>query len=122
MINTAQSHSKFKVFTGAPVHGAIPADILAGFDEFVKEGKVAPKSIGIEYDEKSGKLILSIGHRDDEPGYVAALKCVSMGVLEVVPEVIEAALSKAAESEKNVICHEFYVAADGEFFVVFLSL
>ncbi len=118
---TTQSHSQFKVFTGAPVHGALPAEVLADFEAFTKDGNVAAKSIGVEYDERTNKLVLSLGYRDDEPGYPVSLKCVSIGILEVVPETIAAALSAAAAAEKGVICHEFYIAADGEFFVVFLS-
>ena len=118
-----QVHDKFKVF--------IPEENIA-YDEAMRrlgnmvaswsaEGKVAPKSLGIEYLEASKRLVLSIGYRDDEPGYPVTLTSKSLGKPRLFPDAIEAAMSKAAEGVPHVICHEFFVDEKGEFVMVLMS-
>jgi hypothetical protein len=119
----AQEHSKFKVFIpednlSNPQAMRLLANMVEGF---TKDGKIAAKSLGIEYLEGEKRLVLSLGYRDDEPGYQAKITSVSLGKLNLRPEEIEAAMSKAAEGVENVICHEFYVTGDGEFVMVLLS-
>lgn len=119
----AQSHSKFKVF--------IPEENIA-YDEAMRrlnnmvtswsrEGRVAPKSVGVEYLEGAKRLVLSVGFRDDEPGYPVKLTSVSLGKPNLFPDEIGAAMEKAAKDIPNVICHEFFVTGDGEFVMVLMS-
>jgi hypothetical protein len=119
-----QSHSKFKVF--------IPEDNLSEQEAtrrlntmltaWTKDGKVAPKSVGVEYLEASKRLVLSIGYRDDEQGYAVKLTTISLGKPNLFPDAIETAMNKAAESlDADVICHEFFVTGEGEFVMVFMS-
>ena len=115
--HTAQVHSKFKVFVGSALGG-----LLDQIDAFTKDSKVAPKSLGVEYLESKSQLVLSLGYRDDEPGYPAKLTSKTLGTLNVEnPAEIEAAMEAAAVDVQNVICHEFYVTDKGEFVMVLLS-
>lgn len=119
----SQVHDKFKVF--------IPEENIA-YDEAMRrlgnmvaswsrEGKVAPKSVGIEYLEGPKRLVLSIGYRDDEPGYPVTLTSKSLGKPALFPDAIEQAMSQAAAGVEHVICHEFFVTGDGEFVMVLMS-
>jgi hypothetical protein len=119
----AQVHGKFKVFIP---ESAIPQDTaqrrLSGMVEaFTRDGKVAAKSVGIEYLESQKQLVLSLGYRDDEPGYPCKLHFVPIGKPRLFPDAIEKAMEKAAESVANVICHEFFVLEDGEFVMTLLT-
>lgn len=118
-----QVHDKFKVF--------IPEADIA-YDEAMRrlgnmveswsrEGKVAPKSVGVEYLEGPKRLVLSVGYKDNEPAYPVKLTSVSLGSLDLFPDAIEAAMSKAAAGVQNVICHEFFVTGDGVFVMVLMS-
>jgi len=117
-----QIHAKFKVFiseAGIPYAAVRRLDAMVR--AFTKEGKHAVKSVGVEYLEKDKRLVLSLGYRDDVPGYSVKLTSVSLGRLQLQPEAIEQAMTKAAGDVENVICHEFFVTDDGEFVMVLLS-
>lgn len=118
-----QVHELFKVFipeAGIPYSEAMGriADMVK---EFTKDGKTAAKSVGVEYIEKTKQIILSIGYRNDEPGYPVRLVSRSLGRPPLRSDEIEVAMGKAAENVQNVICHEFFVTDDGEFVMVLLS-
>jgi len=116
----SQSHSSFKTFINeGPV---LPPALLASVAEFVKLSRICPKSIGVEFLEKKNKTVLTLGYRSDEPPYEVKLETKPLGVLDLVPEVIEQAMSKAAGEIGDVICHEFYVTDTDEFVAVFMSL
>lgn len=119
-----QQHSKFAVFIGIPtVEDKVPDELLWQVTDFVKDNRVAPKSIGVEFLERQGdpRLVMTLGYRDDEASFGIRLRCVSLGRLTLEPKVIGDALSSAAAAEKGVICHEFYVTDEGEFFTVLMS-
>jgi hypothetical protein len=116
-----QVHSKFKIFVGE-----LAADKTLGKlgDEVAAfaSGKAA-KSIGVEYLESAKKLVISLGYRDDEPGYPVELKAVALGKSGLGTEdlgQLEEAISKASHDLGNVICHELYVTEEHEFIMVFL--
>lgn len=118
-----QVHSKFKVFipeAGLTADEAVRR-LSAMVATFTKEHSIAAKSVGVEYLEGLEQIVLSLGYRDDEPGYSAKLTSVSLGKLDLRPEVIEAAMERGAAAIKNVICHEFFVDEDGEFVMVLLA-
>lgn len=120
-----QVHTKFKLFTG-PLDKTGTLGVLAGeVATWARTAKVAAKSIGVEYVEKSGMLILSIGYRDDEPAYpikLAAARVGPIGKLDATDlRKLEQAMAEAATKHENVICHELYVTDANELFVVTMA-
>jgi hypothetical protein len=116
----SQAHSDFKTFINDG--SVLPATLLASVAEFVKANKLCPKSLGVEYLEKKDKTVLTLGYRSGEPACEIKLTAVELGVLDLVPDVIERAMSKAASEIGGVICHEFYVTDQDVFVAVFMSL
>jgi hypothetical protein len=118
-----QIHEKFKAFIpeAGIAHDEAMRRLNGMVATFTKEGKFAPKSVGVEYLEARKQVILTLGYRDDEPGYPVKLTSVSLGNLDLRPEQIEEAMSKAAGGVPHVICHEFFVDEKGEFVAVFMS-
>jgi hypothetical protein len=119
-----QVHGKFKVFAGVldadKSLGSLAGDVAA----FVRDNEVAAKSIGIEYLESTGNIIVTLGYRDDEPWYPISLKCVSLGHVDALAgdfAALESAMSAASQKQKNIICHELYVTEDREFLMVFMT-
>ena len=116
----AQVHHKFKVFTTS---GANVAELGAQVEGFVADGQVAAKSIGVEYLESAGKLVLTLGYRDDEPGYGVRITSRSVGVVDSLDDLggLEARMSEAAGNLAGVLCHELFVTDSGEFVMVFMA-
>lgn len=120
-----QTHGRFKAFTGKlqADHSLGPfADEIAGW---VRQAGVAPKSIGVEYLEASKRLVLTVGYRDDEPGYPVRVSGVSLGRIGNLDAAdlsgLESKMEAAAAGVRDVICHELFITEDGEFLMVFLS-
>lgn len=121
----AQVHRKFKVFSG-PLGADRTMGALAGqVESWVRSAKVAPKSIGVEFVEAAGRLLLSIGYRDDEPGYAVKLHTVDVGRIEGLDQAglakVEQAMASATAGLKDVICHELYVTNENELLMVFMT-
>jgi len=118
-----QVHSKFKVFV--PEAGLTDQEAMQRLGSMVEgyahASGVAIKSVGIEYIDASKQVVLSLGYRDDEPGYPVKLAAIPLGKLGTRPDEIAAAMEKAAAGVENVICHEFFVDDAGEFVMVLLS-
>ncbi len=120
-----QVHTKFKLFAGtldkSGTIGALAGEVAA----WAKSAKVAAKSIGIEFLERDHKVILSVGYRDDEPGYGIVLKSTKIGAIGKLDAAdlskLEQAMAAAAAHDKAVICHELYVTDANELFVVTMS-
>jgi hypothetical protein len=117
----AQAHSKFKVFIGTRA-----VDVLASAADFTQhqESPIAAKSLGIEYVEKDELYVLTLGYRDDD-SYQVAFSQENLGKFEInsadAAEKISAAMEKAAGHYERVLCHEFFVNAEGEVVAVFMS-
>jgi hypothetical protein len=121
----AQVHSKFKIFVSPlkvfSYFEALPL-LEAEVEAFTRNGTVAAKSLGVEYLEGRGQLVLSLGYRDDEPGYPVKITTCPLGKLDIDPASLERAVVKAAASVANPICHELFAAGpNGEFTLVLLS-
>ncbi len=120
-----QVHSKFKLFRGKLQKGNAIDKLAGEVEAWVKTAKVAPKSVGVEYLEGDGRLVLSIGYRDDEAAYPIKLSAVDLGRGKKLRKAELSALEKkmAAASAKvaQVICHELFVTEDHEFVMVFMS-
>jgi hypothetical protein len=110
-----QTHSQFKVFVGSGQN--LIQTAASAFSSY----QIAPKSLGVEFIEAADVLVITLGYRDDEPAYQFGLTEVNLGKLDLVPAAIADALGDAAAKLENVICHEFYVNKEGEFFAVFLT-
>jgi hypothetical protein len=121
----AQVHGKFKVFSGALGQDRTMGPLAGEIEAWVRSAKVAPKSIGIEYVESAGRLLLSIGYRDDEAAYAVKLSTVAIGRIEGLDAgglaKVEQAMAGAAGKVKDVICHELYVTEKNELLMVFMS-
>lgn len=119
-------HCHFKVFASR----LGPDDTLGGLADdvvrFVASEGVAAKSIGVEYLEEEGILLLSLGYRTDEPGYPVSLSCVSLGRdlalgcgADFGP--LERRMETASAGLSRIICHELYVTQENELLMVFLT-
>ena len=120
-----QVHAKFKVFTGQLAADGTLGKLGSDVESWVTSAKVAPKSIGVEFLESAGVLILSVGYRDDEPPYQVKLTSVRVGTVASVDPAglatIERAMSDASSKLSNVICHELYVTGDNALLMVFMA-
>lgn len=124
MIET-QVHNQFKLFSGklGKDHklGALGAEVAA----FARDHKVAAKSIGVEYVESAGELVITLGYRTDEPAYPIALHAVSIGTIEsfdaaTFPALEQKMMAAAAKLDK-IICHELYITEDRELLMIFMT-
>jgi hypothetical protein len=120
-----QAHDNFKLFTGKLDDAGHIKPIAAEIEKWVADKKVAPKSIGIEFLEKRQVVILSIGYREDEPGYnvrITSQKIGRIGELDAGErERLERAMNAAATNSRDVICHELYVTERDDLYIVTMS-
>jgi hypothetical protein len=120
-----QVHGRFKVFTGPLAADGTFGDLGEQVSRWASSAKVAPKSIGVEYLESAKKLLLSIGYRDDEPGYGVTLACRRVGTLGALDAAdvarLEKLMAEASAKVQNIICHELYVTDANELLMVFMS-
>ena len=120
-----QGHNKFKAFTGTlgadHTLGALSETVAT----WVKTTNVAPKSIGVEYLEAAEQLVLTVGYRDDEPGYGIQLTSASLGKIPTLEaadlERLEGKMAAAVEGAGAILCHELYITEDHEFLMVFMT-
>jgi hypothetical protein len=120
-----QVHTKFKLFAGELDHTGNLGKLAAEVAAWAKTAKAAPKSIGIEFLERSHKVMLSVGYRDDEPAYGIELKSTKIGKIGKLDAAelgkLENGMADAAAEDTRVICHELYVTDTDELFVVTMS-
>ena len=118
----AQVHQKFKVFTGTPDQGGL-GPLGGEVEQFVRDRGIAPKSIGVEFLERAGKLILTLGYRDDEPPYEVRLTARSLGIIDGLEDTagLEQRMGAAAGELAGVLCHELFVTNEDEFVMVFMA-
>lgn len=120
-----QVHGKFKVFTGKLAADGTLGGLSGEVEAWVRSAKVAPKSIGVEYLESAGKLVLSIGYRDDESPYAVKLQTVHVGKVGGLDAgsltKLEQDMTKASAKLKSIICHELYVTASSDLHMVFMT-
>lgn len=118
-----QEHGKFKIFTGAlqadNTIGPLADDIAA----FVAQSGAAAKSIGAEFLEAVGRIVVTIGYRDDEPGYPVKVTTASLGKIDTEGDLshLEQAMAAAASGAGHVICHEIYVTKDHDVMMLIMS-
>ncbi|MCP4105805.1 MAG: hypothetical protein GY749_09750 [Desulfobacteraceae bacterium] len=119
-----QVHAKFKVFAGKFSDSKDIDPLLGEIEKFAAEAKVASKSIGIEFLEKSGNVVMSLGYRDNEAHYPIKLSCVHIGKIDLSGDFseLENGMSEAASKQNNIICHELFITDADEFYMVFMAL
>lgn len=119
-----QVHGKFKLFVGPLGADGGLGGLAAEVEGWVRSAGVAPKSIGVEFLESDAVLVVSLGYRDDEPGYNVTVKAAPIGRLEGTDrgalERLEQAISAASRAHSEIICHEIYVTEDNQLHMVFL--
>ena len=115
-----QVHYKFKVFTGALEEGGI-GPLGAEVERFA--AGVAAKSVGVEFLESAGRLVLTLGYRDDEAPYPVRLTSRSLGTVDSLDDLggLEERMSAAAGDLSGVLCHELFVTDRNEFVMVFMA-
>jgi hypothetical protein len=120
-----QVHDSFKLFAGALDSAGHLGDLAKQVSAWAAGNKFAPKSIGIEFVESTKQVILSVGYRDNEPGYgvkLASSKIGKLGKLDADELLrLERSMSAAAANQQDVICHELYVTDKQELYMVTMS-
>jgi hypothetical protein len=118
-----QVHDKFKLFSGRLEPDKTFTTLAREVEAWVREAKVAPKSIGVEYLESADRLVLTLGYRADEDPYGVHLNCVKLGTINGEGDFprIEKAMGEASAKLQNIICHELYITRENEFLMVFMT-
>lgn len=118
----SQVHSKFKVFYGSPDPSNPVGNLGKEIEDFVKESKVAAKSIGVEYLEATKHLVMTLGYADDQDCTPVKVSAVNLGYIDIEHEItkLEKKMAEAANNLHGIICHELYITEENEFFMVFM--
>src|SRR5579872_3680272 len=100
-----QEHDKFKVFVDSDIR-----DLNEAVSKFVADAGVAAKSLGAEYLESSGKLVVTLGYTDKEQSYPVAIREANVGRFEAdyLGET-EKSISEAASKLDRIVCHCPYI-------------
>jgi len=117
-----QEHTKFEVFTKEFKSEDSINQILSDIENWIKEKKVASKSIGVEFLEKANYIVMSLGYRDDEDAYNVKLKSSLIDKIEVGADYtqLEKKMSETASKLSNIICHELFITGTNDFYMVFM--
>jgi hypothetical protein len=121
---TTQVHDKFKVFTGKLAADKTIGKLADEVAAFAKKSKVAAKSIGVEYLESVGQLLITLGYRDDAEPYAIKLHSIPLGKVDALAKdfsALEKAMATASTKHRNIICHELYVTGDRDFILVLMT-
>jgi len=118
----AQEHTKFKLFSKQYSTEESISQLLNEIETWVKREKVAPKSIGVEFLEKSNAIVMSLGYRDDENCNIKLNKKLIKGFkLDSDYQKIEEAMSEATKEYEHIICHELFITDTNDFHMIFMS-
>jgi hypothetical protein len=119
----AQVHDKFKLFSGQLASDHTVGKLADEVAAFVGQARVAAKSIGV-VSPSPGRILLTLGYRDDAEAYPIKLHSASLGKLDAAASdfsSVEKAMSDAAGKYSNIICHELYVTPDGDAMMVIMT-
>jgi hypothetical protein len=120
-----QVHGKFKMFAGELDSDGSIGHLAKEAAAWVRGAKVAPKSIGVEYLESEKRVILTVGYRDDEPGYDVKLTSVPIARIGKLDSGdiarLEREMEKACGKLSRIICHELFVTEKGDLSMVFMT-
>lgn len=120
----AQVHDRFKVFMGPLAIDRTLGPLADEVAAFVAREGVAAKSIGVEYLEGLGQVVVSLGYRTGEGTYPIRLQTEQLGHIDVFGKdfaALESAMGAVAAEKSNIICHELYLTGAGEIFMVVMT-
>ena len=120
----SQVHDKFKVFSGELAPDKTIGKLADEVAAFASKSKIAAKSIGVEYVESAGRLLITLGYRDDVESYPIKLHSVSLGKIDPAAKdfrPLEKAMSEATAKYRNIICHELYMTDERDTVMVFMT-
>ncbi len=124
MADSAQVHDKFKLFVGALDDAGHITEVAKQVHDWAAKDKVAVKSVGAAV--AKGKLMLTIGYRDDEEPYEVELHSSKIGRVGPLDSDEQNRFTRAIESGgmnwPPVLGHTLYVTKDGDLYLVVLSL
>ena len=124
MADSAQVHYLFKLFFGSLDDAGHITEVAKQVNEWAAKDKVAVKSVGAAY--AKGKLMLTIGYRDDEEPYEVALHSSKIGRVGPLDDDEMQRFTRAIVAGGNnwppVLGHTLYVTKDGDLYLVVLSL
>jgi len=124
MAENAQVHDRFKLFVGELDDAGHVTNLAKSVYEWVAKHKVAVKSVSAA--AAMGKLMLTIGYRDDEPSYEIALHSSKLGRVGPLDADETTRFNRAIESGgmnwPPVIGHAMYVTKNDDLYLVVMSL
>jgi hypothetical protein len=124
MADNAQVHDRFKLFIGTLDDAGHITELAKVIHEWVAKDKVAVKSVGAAV--SNGKLLLTIGFRDDEPTYDVVLHSSKIGRVGALDADEISRFTRAIESGgmnwPPVIGHSLYVTKNNDLYLAVLSL
>jgi hypothetical protein len=124
MADSAQVHYLFKLFVGLLDDAGHITEVAKQVHDWVAKDKVAVKSVGTAV--AKGKLMMTIGYRDDEEPYEIALHSSKIGRVGPLDGDEMTRFTRAVDSGgmnwPPVLGHSLYVTKDGDLYLVVLSL
>ncbi len=119
-----QVHDRFKVFMGPLALDRTLGPLADEVAAFAAREGVAAKSIGVEFLEGLGQVVVSLGYSTSEAPYPIRLHTTLLGKIDVFGKdftALEAAMGAAAAEKNNIICHELYLTGSGDIFLVVMT-
>lgn len=113
------THTNFLVFTDKPTDdGSLNERFLQGVAAAANLNGYLTLSVGVEYDERRNRIVLSLGTTKDLlQDYHVKFDCINLGEILDVAE-LSGKMEAAAADVQNVICHEFYIDGDTYFMLL----
>ena len=117
-----QEHTQFKLFSKEFKGDQSVQELLDEVEKWANDNVVGPKSIGVEYIESNHNILMTLGYRSDE-NYPVHLVSDMIGTVNVGGDYsdIEAGIATAAQKHANIICHEMFITAADELYMVFMN-
>lgn len=118
-----QIHNKFKFFVIDYKEGKLSAKTKKEITDFANNGKVIPKSIGIEFIESNSTLVVSLGYSQKKSKNKYDISVKKVGNFSGVSDVpaVEKSMEKIASKIDGIICHEFFTTSSNEMYSIFLT-
>lgn len=117
----ARTFGRFKLFRGLLTDGVIDPALLEQIRNFANASDVSARSIGIEYLESSGEIIISFGFAVDIDPESVNFEFKKIGNVNSSPlDVLENVLTTEAAAFNSLICHEFFVDKAGDMYAIFM--